>query len=195
MEISHWILAQGNDSLSHSTFSVLAWCRLVSTVSMPCILLPIAIVLTHSANAFGLCLSLNFASDFVLPHVTNTSVYVNTDSLVLLTHWGRVTHICVGNLTIIGSDNGLSPGRRQAIAWINAGLLLIGPLGTNFNEILFGIQTFSFKKMLLKMSSAKWRPFCLGLNELMNDQTASCSYFFWLNIQSLVNAGFEGSWT
>ena len=33
-----------------------------------------------------------------------------------LTHWGRVTHICVGNLTIIGSDNGLSPGRRQAIS-------------------------------------------------------------------------------
>ena len=35
--------------------------------------------------------------------------------LDVLTHWGRVTHICVGNLTIIGSDNGLSPGRRQAI--------------------------------------------------------------------------------
>ena len=34
---------------------------------------------------------------------------------MLLTHWGRVTHICVGNLTIIGLDNGLSPGRRQAI--------------------------------------------------------------------------------
>ena len=32
-----------------------------------------------------------------------------------LTHRGRVTHLCVGNLTIIGSDNGLSPGRRQAI--------------------------------------------------------------------------------
>ena len=37
-----------------------------------------------------------------------------------LTHWGRVTHICVGNLTIIGPDNGLSPGRRQAIIWSNA---------------------------------------------------------------------------
>ena len=36
-----------------------------------------------------------------------------------------VTHICVGNLTIIGSDNGLSPDRRQAIIWINAGILLI----------------------------------------------------------------------
>ena len=56
-------------------------------------------------------------------------------SLNMLTHWGRVTHICVGNLTIIGSDNGLSPGRRQAIIWTNAGILLIGPLGTNFSEI------------------------------------------------------------
>ena len=28
------------------------------------------------------------------------------------THWGRVTHICVSDLTIIGSVNGLSPGRH-----------------------------------------------------------------------------------
>ena len=85
----------------------------------------------------------------------------------MLTHWGRVTHICIGNLTIIGSDNGLSPDRRQAIIWTNAGLLLIGPLGTNFSEILIEILTFSFKKMRLKVSSAKRRPFCLGLNVLM----------------------------
>ena len=57
-----------------------------------------------------------------------------------------------------------SPGRRQAIIWTNAGILLIGPLGTNFSELLIEIQTFSFKKMHLKMSSVKWRPFCLGLN-------------------------------
>ena len=54
----------------------------------------------------------------------------------ILTHWGRVTHICVGKLSIIGSDNGLSPGRRQAILWTKAGMLLIGPLGTNFSEIV-----------------------------------------------------------
>ena len=84
----------------------------------------------------------------------------------MLTHWGRVTHICVGKLTIIGSDNGLSPGRRQAIIWTNAEISLIEPFRTNFSEILIGIQTFSFKKMHLKMSSAKWRPFCFGLNEL-----------------------------
>ena len=39
-----------------------------------------------------------------------------------LTHWGRVTHICVSKLTIIGSDNGLSPGRRQTVIWTIAGI-------------------------------------------------------------------------
>ena len=85
---------------------------------------------------------------------------------IVLTHWGRVTHICVSKLTIIGSDNGLSPGRRQAIIWTNAGILLIRTLGTNFSEILGEIHSFSFSKMHLKMSSAKWRLFGLGLSEL-----------------------------
>ena len=83
-----------------------------------------------------------------------------------LTHWCRVTHICVSKLTIIGSDYGVSPDRRQAIIWTNARLLLIGPLGKNFSEILIKVLTFSFNKMRLKVSSAKRRPFCLGLNEL-----------------------------
>ena len=92
----------------------------------------------------------------ILPHNENT-----------LTHWRRVTHICVSKLTIIGSDNGLSPNRRQAIIWTNAGILLIGPLGTNFNEISIEIHKFSFKKIHFKMSSGKWQPSCLGLNVLM----------------------------
>ena len=91
-----------------------------------------------------------------------------------LTHWGRMTHICVSKLAIIGSDNGLSPDRRQAIIWTNAGILLIGPLGTNFNEILIEILTFSFKKMRFKVSSAKRRPFCLGLNVLKTSLKAFC---------------------
>ena len=78
--------------------------------------------------------------------------------IIYLTHWGRVTHICISKLDIISSDNGLSPDRRQAIVWTNAGMLLIGSLGTNFNEILSEIQTFSFKKMHLKISSVKSRP-------------------------------------
>ena len=83
-----------------------------------------------------------------------------------LTHWGRVTHICVSELTIIGSDNGLSPGRRQATIWTNAGILLIRYLGTNFSETIIKIYIFLFKKMHLKLLSEIWRPFCLGLNVL-----------------------------
>ena len=90
----------------------------------------------------------------------------STTCTVILTHWGRVTHICVDNLTIIGSENGLSPGRRQAIIWTNDRILLIGPLGTNFNEILIEIHTFSlkkkaFKKFVWKMAAILSRPQCV----------------------------------
>ena len=102
-----------------------------------------------------------------LNHVNKRAPGMSSSRLTVdhLTHWGRVTHICVGKLTIIGSDNGLSPGRRQAIIWTNAGMLLIRPLGTNFNEILIEIHIY-FKKIHLKMLSGKWRPFCLCLNVL-----------------------------
>ena len=93
-----------------------------------------------------------------------------TDVLIIqwgpLTHSDRVTHICVSKLTIIGSVNGLSPGRRQAIIWTNAGIVLIGPLRINFNETSIEIHTFSFKKIHLKLSSGKMatilsRPQCV----------------------------------
>ena len=70
----------------------------------------------------------------------------------LLTPWGRVTQICVGNLTTIGPDNGI---------------LLIRTLWTSFNEILSEINTFSLRKMYLKRSSAKWPPFCLRPNNVI----------------------------
>ena len=89
----------------------------------------------------------------------------NSSMLSHLTHWGPVTHICVSKLTIIASDNGLSPGRRQAIIKTNAGILLIGPLGTNISEILIEIQTFSLKKMfenvVCEMLYISSRPQCV----------------------------------
>ena len=89
-----------------------------------------------------------------------------------LTHWDQVTHICVGKLTIIGSDNSLSPGQRQAIVWTNAGILLIEPLGTNFSEywpkfLHFHsrkcISTFRYLKVFLKFipnypPQSWWKP-------------------------------------
>ena len=99
--------------------------------------------------------------------------------LFTLTHWGRVTQMCVGKPIIIGSGNGLSPVRRQAIIWTNAGILLIRPLGIKFSEILIDIRIFSFKKMCLKLSSAKWRPFCLGLDVSMCQlQLCTSIYYF-----------------
>ena len=76
-----------------------------------------------------------------------------------LIHWCRVTHICVSKLTTFGSDNGLSPGRHQAIIWTNAGMIL----GTNCSEILSKIHALSFKKRRLKMSPVKClRPQCVN---------------------------------
>ena len=68
-----------------------------------------------------------------------------------LTHWGRMTHICVGNLTIIGSDNGFSLGRHKAVIWTNAAILLIWPLGRKFSEILIETHMFSLNKMHLNV--------------------------------------------
>ena len=77
-----------------------------------------------------------------VPELDTDTNLIHNSWINSLTHWGRVTHICVIKLTIIGLDNGLSPDRRQAIIWTNTGLLLIGPLGTNFSEILIEILTF-----------------------------------------------------
>ena len=66
------------------------------------------------------------------------------------------------NWVRIGASNGLSPVRRQAINWTNADLFSIGPMGTNFHDVLIEILTFSFRTMHLKMSSLKWQPFCPG---------------------------------
>ena len=75
-------------------------------------------------------------------------------------------YICVSKLTIIGSENGLSHGRRQAIIWTSDGILSIRTFRTHFSEIVRKIHTFSFKKMHIKMSPGKWRPSCLSLNVL-----------------------------
>ena len=84
---------------------------------------------------------------------------------VVLTHWGRVMHICVSDLTITGSDNGLLPGQRQAIIRTNAVILLIKPLGTklqlNFyrNSNIF-IQENAFENIACEMAAILSRPQC-----------------------------------
>ena len=94
-----------------------------------------------------------------IPQTSITNISLKISYLKFhLTHWDW----CISNLTIKSSDSALSPGRRQTIIWTNAAMKLIGRLGTNFGEISIDFLTF----MHLKVSFAKWQPFCLGLNVL-----------------------------
>ena len=56
--------------------------------------------------------------------------------------------------------------RRQAIIWTSAGILLLGHSRTNFNDMFFEIQALTLKEIYLKISSAKLRPFCVGISLL-----------------------------
>ena len=95
----------------------------------------------------------------LMKHVRVTKIGCNG-----FTHWGRVTHKCVGNQTIIDSDNGLSHSRRKAIIWTNARILLIRPLWTNFSEIVnpnIFIQENAFESVVCEMAAILSRPQCV----------------------------------
>ena len=98
-----------------------------------------------------------------------------------LTHWGRVTHICISKQTIIGSDNGLLPGQRQDIIWTSAGIVLIRTLGTNFSEILSEIR--AFENGVCKMASILSQPQCVNSFRLrtngclFSDGNFECVFF------------------
>ena len=56
---------------------------------------------------------------------------------------------------------------RQAIIWIDAGIMLIRNLGTNFSEILSEIRAFLLKKnvfqnVVFEMASILCRPPCVN---------------------------------
>ena len=75
-----------------------------------------------------------------------------------------MTHIWVSKLTIIGSDNGLSPSRRQAIIWTNAGILLIRnklQWNLNRNSNIF-IEENTFEIGVWKMAAILSRPQCVN---------------------------------
>ena len=127
--------------------------------------------LTHWGRVTHICVKFKFkiqkyfiASCLTVSSVHNNSQWYNTSS-TFDPNWVYNSDIISRKLTIIGSDNGMSLAQHQAIIWTNAGILLIGSLGTKFSEILIEMQTFSLKKTHLKMSG-KRRPFCLGLNAL-----------------------------
>ena len=98
--------------------------------------------------------------------VNNPKRYWYTNHVNGLINWGRVTHICVSKINHHWSREWFvawsAPSHYLNQCWIIVHWNLKNKLQWNLNKIC----TFTFKKMHLKMSSVKWRPFCLGLNML-----------------------------
>ena len=101
--------------------------------------------------------------------------------------WGRVTHICVSKLTIIGSDNSLVPRRHQAIiSEPMLGYCWLDKLQWNLNRNLYIFTQ-------CEMSPGNWRPFSIGLNVLKAmdfpfppSQLSDCARRRWKSLRLLV---------
>ena len=91
----------------------------------------------------------------------------------------------------------LLPVWHQAVTWSNVCLLLIGALGTDFSEIRSKIQQYAYKKMHLKMLSAKWQPFCLSqcdsciCNNGHKQRFLTPGHQGWNDLHSLCRIGME----
>ena len=96
-----------------------------------------------------------------------------------LTNWGRVTHTCVSKLTIIDSDNGMSPGRRQAIIWTKCWNTVNWTLSNklqwnlNRNSHIF-IQENAFENVVCEIASMLSRSQCV--------KVLSHGCYFWCHI-------------
>ena len=147
----YWLIyaALGRDELKHNTFlPPLRW-RIASQVARGTLnsdmrYLPRNLSKTQGRNIWVFRVIRSIWNSVGIMTIQLTPPVKCQNDTTILTHRGRVTHICVNKLTNIGSDNGLSPDRRQAIIWTKVGKLLLGPLVTNFSEILIENHTFSF---------------------------------------------------
>ena len=76
-----------------------------------------------------------------------------------------MTHIYVSKLSIISSDNGLSPGRRQAIIWTDTGILTLGNKRQwNHNRNLYIIiQENAFENVVREIGDHLSQPRCLNV--------------------------------
>ena len=127
------------------------------------ILVPVTNVMSAS---IVLLYSMYFSESFHVSTWPNLVGSTHLYSISVEALSNSLRHICVGDLVTIGLDNGLSPGRRQAIIWIYAVIVLIGLFGNKLQWNLIWNRKFPFKKMHLGMSAAKRWPFWLSFNGL-----------------------------
>ena len=107
-------------------------------------------------------LTKKYDGNFYVLHITGSFQFA------CLTHWGRVTHICFGNLTIIGSDNGLivawsEPSHYLNQCWNIVNWNLRNKFQWNFNRNsnIF-IQENALENVVCEMASILSRPRCVN---------------------------------
>ena len=99
-----------------------------------------------------------------------------------LTHWGRATHICVGKLTIIGSDNGLSPWPVPSDYLNQCWNIVHWTIGNKFqcnvnrNWYIF-IKENPFENVVWKMSAILSRPQCVKTFHFTGHLTVSSKIY------------------
>ena len=87
---------------------------------------------------------------------------------IIEVEWYIYMYVSV-NRTLVGSDNGLLPVRRQSITWSNAVILLIWPLGLNFSEIW--IKNYHSRTLISKRCKQNGRPIFTISTSLSNEKT------------------------
>ena len=119
-----------------------------------------------------------------------------------------MTYICVSGITIIGSDNGLSPGRRQAIIWSNAGILLIEALEkklqwNSYRNYSIFIQENALECVVCEMTTILSRPQCVKpnctvvsdfLSQMKLNSTRSMILLVQLRIDTELGPNFNSSY-
>ena len=96
------------------------------------------------------------------------TVLITRLDIFALTHWGRVTYICFGKLTIIGSDNGLVPGWNQWWNLVNWTLRNKFQWNLKQNSYIF-IQETAFETVICEMAFILSRPQCVKVSAAMDD--------------------------
>ena len=89
------------------------------------------VIFTEVWKIINLILQPDFPGANELKCIASNRMWSFDSTFWLIFPWCRL--YASVNQVSIGSDNGLSPIRRQAFVWTSAGLLSIGPLGTNFS--------------------------------------------------------------
>ena len=135
-----WLYSYCYTSVETVVTFIVDWWQAISgkNIYHSTLLIPVLVILSLIAIAKSVCA--NWTRYLMFSNKPTTR----------LTHWGRVTHICVNKLTIIGSDNDLSLGLRKTFRW-------------NFkrNSYIF-IQENSFENVVWEVATILSRPQCVN---------------------------------